>query len=127
MSFCISSKAYQKMSGRFKRDSGIQGFPNLDFTQIPQLREFADRSTLPKREEIADGILTELNLMNVSIKVWGEKKDNSTLSLPQRNALKKALEEHFKAMKQVFENQPLFCVRRELTVCSRQIRLPSTQ
>ena len=92
------------MCGRFKRDSGIQGFPNLDLTQIPQLRKFANRSTLPKREEIADGILTELILMNFSIKVWGEKTDLKTLSLPQRDALKSVFEEHFKIMKQVLKN-----------------------
>ena len=92
------------MCGRFKRDSGIQGFPNLDLTQIPQLRKFANRSTLPKREEIADGILTELILMNFSIKVWGEKTDLKTLSLSQRDALKSVFEEHFKIMKQVLKN-----------------------
>jgi hypothetical protein len=91
------------MCGRFKRDSGIQGFPNVDLTQIPQLRKFADVSTLPRREEIADGILTELILMNFSIKAWGEKTDLKTLSLSQRDALKSAVEEHFKTMKQVFE------------------------
>jgi hypothetical protein len=72
------------MCGRFKRDSEIQGFPNADLTQIPQLREFANRSILPKREEIADGILTELVLMNISIKVWGEKKELQTLSFSER-------------------------------------------
>jgi hypothetical protein len=97
------------MCGRFKRDSGIQGFPNLELTQIPQLRKFANRSTLPKREEIADGILTELILMNVSIKVWGEKTDLKTLSLSQRDELKSVFEEHFKIMKQVFEESPLSC------------------
>jgi hypothetical protein len=103
------------MCGRFKRDSEIQGFPNVDLTQIPQLREFANRSTLPKREEIADGILTELILMNISIKVWGEKKDLQSLSLSQRDALKIALDEHFKIMKQVFEESPLFCICKRLT------------
>jgi hypothetical protein len=98
------------MCGRFKRDSGIQGFPHVDITQIPQLRKFADISTLPRREEIADGILTELILMNFSIKVWGEKTDLKTLSLPQRDALKSAVEGHFKTMKQVFEESPLFCI-----------------
>ncbi|KAG7290833.1 hypothetical protein NEMBOFW57_000838 [Staphylotrichum longicolle] len=36
--FCISSKAYQKISGRLRRDEAISGFAALEDTEIPALK-----------------------------------------------------------------------------------------
>ncbi|KAL2016279.1 hypothetical protein VTK56DRAFT_3907 [Thermocarpiscus australiensis] len=39
--FCVSAKAYHKMSGRLKRDEDISGFPLVDDTEIPALKNHA--------------------------------------------------------------------------------------
>ena len=36
--FCVSSKAYQKMSGRLVKDEKVEGFPHLADTGIPTLQ-----------------------------------------------------------------------------------------
>lgn len=35
--FCVSSRAYQKMCGRFKRDKHVLGFDNIEATEICHL------------------------------------------------------------------------------------------
>lgn len=35
--FCVSSRAYQKMCGRFKRDKHVLGFDNVEATQVGDL------------------------------------------------------------------------------------------
>lgn len=39
--FCVSSKAYHKMSGRLKSDEIVNGFPLKEDTEIPSLQEHA--------------------------------------------------------------------------------------
>lgn len=57
---------------------------------------------MAQREEIADKILTELNLMNVSIRAWAQKKDlKDGLTLSQKADLRKVLDEHFQTLKEV--------------------------
>jgi hypothetical protein len=34
--FCVSSRAYQKLSGRFKRDKAVLGFSAPDQTEVSQ-------------------------------------------------------------------------------------------
>lgn len=34
--FCVSSRAYQKLSGRFKRDKAVPGFSSPDQTEVSQ-------------------------------------------------------------------------------------------
>lgn len=39
--FCVSSKAYQKMSGRLENDERVAGFTRLEETEIPALQRQA--------------------------------------------------------------------------------------
>ena len=39
--FCVSSKAYQKLSGRFEKEDAMPGFVDLDDTEMPALRKHA--------------------------------------------------------------------------------------
>lgn len=39
--FCVSSRGYQKLSGRMDQDKPFRGFRSIDDTQIPALQEHA--------------------------------------------------------------------------------------
>ncbi|KAK3357103.1 hypothetical protein B0T25DRAFT_589476 [Lasiosphaeria hispida] len=39
--FCVSSRAYQKLSGRLEKDEPALGFPNIEDTEIPALQNHA--------------------------------------------------------------------------------------
>jgi len=100
--FCLSTKAYQHLFRRFKRGAKVDGFYTPDDTNIPQLMEFASKLTLNARQNIADKIINETNLLKVKLDSWAQETDENTLLLlEQRNQLKEALNEHSSALKSV--------------------------
>jgi hypothetical protein len=43
--FCISSRAYQKMCGRLKKDGNVPGFRTAEETEMPQLKKHCKKLT----------------------------------------------------------------------------------
>ena len=98
----MSAKAYQKLRGRFKRESKVKGFSSLQHTQIPSLQAFAHECTFGNREEIADRVRTEVTLLCVSIRSWAENGNGpSILSPKQIDLLKAEVDSHFEILKSV--------------------------
>ena len=94
-SFCVSSKAYQKLCERFKRDPKIQGFSTTEHTSIPALQEYAARLTLATREELADDFINQLRLLMASVRTWAQgEAGEARLSLSTTNSLKNLVEIH---------------------------------
>ncbi|KAK9416147.1 putative Dynamin N-terminal domain-containing protein [Seiridium unicorne] len=85
--FCVSSRAYQKKKGRFKKDEAIRGFRTLEETGIPQLQAHAKQLTVDGRVNNAKRFLDEFGNMLNSLNLWvkdhgaevqlseGEKRD----------------------------------------------------
>lgn len=48
--FCVSSRAYQKLSGRMKKDNAVPGFTDILETEIPQLQAHAKKLTVKGRQ-----------------------------------------------------------------------------
>ncbi len=70
--FCVSSKAYQKISGRLKKDDPVTGFIRLEQTEIPALQKhalgIADKTRAVTCRRFLDGLsrfLTSLHLQVV--------------------------------------------------------------
>lgn len=76
--FCISSKAFQQLRGRRKRDTQVQGFKQLVDTEIPLVQEHARR--LPEKARILayKAFLNEFCLLLNSLTIW---VTNSALEL----------------------------------------------
>lgn len=76
--FCISSKAFQQLRGRAKRDTLVQGFRHLVDTEIPLVQEHARR--LPEKGRILANrtFLNEVYLLLNSLTIW---VTNSALEL----------------------------------------------
>ncbi|TGO74897.1 hypothetical protein BELL_0249g00080 [Botrytis elliptica] len=99
--FCVSSKGYQRLCGRFKRDPMPNGFTTIKDTNIPKLQEYAAASTLTVRAKIADSFLTEFNLLKVSINSWAENDSPNSLSVSQTRKLNAMLEEKLETLHKV--------------------------
>ncbi|KAF7896561.1 hypothetical protein EAF00_006575 [Botryotinia globosa] len=99
--FCVSSKGYQRLCGRFKRDPMSNGFATIKDTCIPKLQEYAAASTLTVRARIADSFLTEFNLLKLSIKSWAENDSPNSLSVSQTHKLNAMLEEKLETLHKV--------------------------
>ncbi|TGO57912.1 hypothetical protein BOTNAR_0191g00080 [Botryotinia narcissicola] len=97
--FCVSSKGYQKLAGRFKRDRIPEGFASVDDTFIPDLQEYAAASTLTARTKIADTFLNDFNLLRLSVKSWAGNGSPNSLSSSQKHKLQAMLEQQLAILK----------------------------
>lgn len=69
--FCVSARAYQKLSGRLKKDSvHVEGFTEPEDTEIPQLQEHAKRLTEGGRASSSRRFLNDLIQLLNSMKLW---------------------------------------------------------
>lgn len=69
--FCVSSRAFQKLSGRLQKDAlHINGFSNLEDTEIPQLQRYTEQLTLGTRVSGSRKFLNELGQLLNSMKHW---------------------------------------------------------
>ncbi|TGJ86746.1 hypothetical protein E0Z10_g2034 [Xylaria hypoxylon] len=95
--FCVSSRAYQKLSGKLEKDD-IQshGFPSTEDTEIPKLQEHAKKLTEAGRTNHCRHFLNDLSRLVNSMKLWSA--DDGTGSIltddeksEEENHLKKLL------------------------------------
>ncbi|KAI7365368.1 hypothetical protein KC328_g18655, partial [Hortaea werneckii] len=54
--FCVSSRAYQKLSGRLKKDKDVPGFEDVQQTEMPQLQAHCKKLTENGHDGPAEGI-----------------------------------------------------------------------
>ncbi|KAI1780219.1 hypothetical protein F4818DRAFT_437499 [Hypoxylon cercidicola] len=69
--FCVSSRAYQKLSGRLQKDDfRSDGFMSPEDTEIPQLQQHTQRLTEAGRKRHCRSFLNELVQLINSMKLW---------------------------------------------------------
>ena len=80
--FCVSSRAYQKLSGRLQKDGGVNGFTSLGQTEIPQLQAHCRKLTEAGRLQGCKSFLNNLSRLLTSLGLWasddGSSSDTST-------------------------------------------------
>lgn len=96
--FCVSSRAFQSLSGRLKKDNiNDSGFLTLEDTEIPQLQAHAKKLTEKSRLADSRRFLNELMQLVNSMKMWASN-DGSQSALTDRDKLKE--ETHLRAQLQ---------------------------
>jgi GTPase SAR1 family protein len=78
--FCVSSRAYQTLSGHFQQDGKIRGFQEVDQTELPQLKEHCMRMTVNNRIASSRMFLENLTRMLLSMSLWSSN-DGSGVKL----------------------------------------------
>ena len=68
--FCVSSRAYQKLSGRLIKDSDVPGFRTAEETEIPQLQVHCKNLTRAGRASNCRRILSDLSQLLNSLSLW---------------------------------------------------------
>lgn len=103
--YCVSSKAYQKMCGRMKKDAMPGGFNTKEETEIPQLKDHCKQLTEASRISNCRGFLNNFNQLMNSLVIWSSN-DGTGLKLTDAqhqaesiwlNKKLKELERHFDA------------------------------
>lgn len=95
--FCVWSKAYQKLCGRFYLEDMPTGFNNAEDTSMPQLISHCKEFTLNSRERLADIFLTDLGRLRVRMRGWS---DNTTPDHEISNWQKVMMEGYYKEHKE---------------------------
>lgn len=69
--FCVSSRAYQKLSGRLQKDAvHVDGFTSIEDTEIPRLQEHTKKLTEGGRVTNSRRFLNELSQLLNSMTLW---------------------------------------------------------
>jgi hypothetical protein len=68
--FCVSSRGYQKLSGRLEKEPVVPGFQTIQETEIPQLRAHCEKLTVASREESSRRFLNSLSQLLNSLRLW---------------------------------------------------------
>ncbi|KAI4715999.1 hypothetical protein E4T48_07804 [Aureobasidium sp. EXF-10727] len=102
--YCVSSRAYQKLSGRLVKDNAVRGFTDVEQTEIPALKLHCKKLADNVRSINSRRFLTLLSQLRTSLALWssndgsGAKKTDQQKDAEQRflarklKDLEKALE-----------------------------------
>jgi GTPase SAR1 family protein len=85
--FCVSSRAYQKLSGRLQKDGDINGFTTLSQTEIPQLQAHCRKLTEAGRQEGCRTFLNSLSRLLTSLSLWASDDGSSPQSSTQQRKM----------------------------------------
>ena len=75
--FCVSSRGYQKLCGRLRRDGDPPVFSSAEETGMPQLQSHCMKLTEKGREYGARKFINNLSLMINSLSLWAVQTSNS--------------------------------------------------
>ncbi|CAD6446372.1 e1e59874-7bcb-4b1c-a282-67f13334c37c [Sclerotinia trifoliorum] len=78
--FCVSSRAYQQLNGRLRKDAKIPGFRNIKETQIPQLQAHCKKLTEAGRSATYRRFLNALLQLVLSLSLWSNN-DGTNINL----------------------------------------------
>lgn len=90
--FCVSSRAYQKLSGRLQHDGEVVGFSSKSQTEIPQLQAHCRKLTEGGRQAGCTRFLNRLNQLLTSLSLWAsDDMSDSSVDSQQRISFKSSL------------------------------------
>ncbi|KAL9124079.1 MAG: hypothetical protein Q9217_006557 [Psora testacea] len=68
--FCVSSRGYQKLKGRLRKDPGVPGFTSIEETEIPQLQAHCEKLTETGRAANCRTFINKLSQLLNSLTIW---------------------------------------------------------
>ena len=100
--FTVSSRAYQKLKGRFVKDKDVPGFTTFEETQIPQLQEHAKKTTESGRQASCRRFLNSMSQLLNSLRLWASSDGSSSnLTELQRSQEAKILKDRLDKLDKV--------------------------
>lgn len=84
--FCVSSRGYQKLQGRLKKDPHIAGFTDIQETEIPQLQAHCEKLTETGRSANCRTFINKLSQLLNSLTLWASNDGTSANMTPEQRA-----------------------------------------
>lgn len=106
--FCVSSRAFQKLSGRLQKDDfNAAGFQSVQDTEIPQLQAHAKKLTEAGRAADSRRFLNSLVQLLNSMTMWAsDDGTRSTLTDAEKNREQTRLRKQLNKLEQVSQPGP---------------------
>ncbi len=100
--FCVSSRGYQKLQGRLRKDPTVPGFEAIEETEIPQLQVHCQKLTEAGRTGNCKRFLNHLSQLLNSLSLWASSDGTGANMTPEQRAREaKFLEGGFKKLESV--------------------------
>ncbi|KAF7899405.1 hypothetical protein EAE99_012326 [Botrytis elliptica] len=109
--FCVSSRAYQQLNGRLKKDARIPGFRNVQETEIPQLQAHCKKLTEAGRSAACRRFLNSLLQLVLSLSLWSNNDGtNINLSDSQKATEARWLQKNVKDLEESLDKAVGKCI-----------------
>ena len=100
--FCVSSRGYQKLKGRFRKDAAVPGFKTVEETGIPQLQAHCRKLTEAGRSASCRRFINNLSQLLNSLALWASSDGTgANLTKEQRAKEERFLKEALKKLETV--------------------------
>jgi hypothetical protein len=120
--FCVSSRAYQKMSGRLARDNDVPGFRTAEETEIPQLQAHCKKLTEAGRAVNCRAFLGSICQLLTSLGLWAANDGTGVnLTDDQLAAETRFLKNSLKTLEKSLEGAVRDCLKEIHETLSEQI------
>lgn len=105
--FCVSSRGYQKLQGRLRKDPHIAGFTNIEETEIPQLQTHCEKLTETGRSANCRTFINKLSQLLNSLTLWASSDGTSAnMTAEQRAREARYLHKGLKSLESVSARGP---------------------
>lgn len=109
--FCVSSRAYHKLQGRFRQESHVPGFKIGEDTQIPQLQQHCRDLTIKGRTNTCHNFLSTLSQLLNSLSLWAANDGTgSNVSADMRSREERNLQQEIAKLASVSSEPTIFCI-----------------
>ncbi|CAO1602122.1 hypothetical protein XANCAGTX0491_005753 [Xanthoria calcicola] len=87
--FCVSSRGYQKLQGRLRKDPPVPGFTSIEETEIPALQAHCEKLTETGRINNCRAFINRLSSLLNSLTIWASS-DGTGANLTAEQKAKEA-------------------------------------
>ena len=117
--FCVSSRGYQKLKGRLRKDPKILGFTTINETEIPQLQAHCEQLTEAGRSANCRTFINKLSQLLNSLSLWASN-DGSGANMTEEQRAREAryLQKGLSALESVSFRSPASKYKYEI-LCTR--------
>lgn len=100
--FCVSSRGYQKLQGRLRKDPKVPGFVTVEETEIPQLQAHCKQLTEAGRSANCKRFINNLSQLLNSLALWASNDGTgANMTEEQRRREEKFLQKGLKELESV--------------------------
>lgn len=85
--FCVSSRGYQKLKGRLRKDPDILGFSTIGETEIPQLQAHCEQLTEAGRSANCKTFINKLSQLLNSLSLWASNDGSRANMTDEQRAI----------------------------------------